>query len=316
MIKKNFLIGFLLSISGLTLLCAQGITVTASIDSTQIWIGQQTQLTFELSQQPGQYIVSPVFSESIIDGLELVKPVSRDTANASDGHLIIKQSYVVTAFEDTLLLIPSFPFVEGEDTVWSNPMSLKVIQPFVIDSTKQEIADIKTVFKPKFSFLYLLKQIAPWLIGAVLLAAIIFLLIKLLKKKPQGVEIVKHPDIPADIVALNKLEKIRAEKLWHQNRHKEYHTELTDVLREYIERVFEIPAMEMTSDEILSQLAKLKKEDKSSFDALKQIFLLADLVKFAKWTAGPDEHELSLSNAFLFVNQTKTEEEKKEDVVS
>mgnify|MGYP000938558181 FL=1 len=77
-----------------------------------------------------------------------------------------------------------------------------------------------------------------------------------------------------------------------------------------------VPAMEMTSDEILTQLNSLRIEDKESYLALQQILHLADLVKFAKWNAGPDEHELSLTNAFYFVNQTKTEEEKKEDDIS
>jgi hypothetical protein len=74
--------------------------------------------------------------------------------------------------------------------------------------------------------------------------------------------------------------------------------------------------MEMTSDEILSQLNSLRKEDKESYNALQQILYLADLVKFAKWNAGTEEHELSLTNAFYFVNQTKIEEEKKEDDIS
>ena len=66
--------------------------------------------------------------------------------------------------------------------------------------------------------------------------------------------------------------------------------------------------MEMTSEEILDHLKSLRMEQKSTYLSLKQILQLADLVKFAKWNATPDEHELSLLNAYLFVNQTKIEE--------
>ena len=65
----------------------------------------------------------------------------------------------------------------------------------------------------------------------------------------------------------------------------------------------------MTSDEIISHLNHLKFESSSAYKALIQILQLADLVKFAKWNPLPDEHELSLSNSFLFVEQTKIDEQ-------
>jgi hypothetical protein len=55
---------------------------------------------------------------------------------------------MVTAFEDSLMYIPSYPFVNGNDTIWSKPLSLKVVQPFVIDTTSHQIADIKNVYTP------------------------------------------------------------------------------------------------------------------------------------------------------------------------
>jgi len=72
--------------------------------------------------------------------------------------------------------------------------------------------------------------------------------------------------------------------------------------------MFNINSMEMTSEEILIHLKELRMEQKATYLGLQQILKLADLVKFAKWNATPDEHELSLMNAYLFVNQTKIEE--------
>ena len=79
-----------------------------------------------------------------------------------------------------------------------------------------------------------------------------------------------------------------------------------------------IPAPEMTSAEILAYLNFLKTENKDVYYNLQQILQLADLIKFAKWNVGPDEHELSLNNAFMFVNETniKTEEEVEEHDIS
>lgn len=296
-------------------LSAQGFTVNASVDSTQLWIGQQTALTFEINQTQGLKIQSPIFSDVIIKGLELVEPVKADTTVSPDGHLIVKQKYQITSFEDSLFLIPPFPFVSGDDTVWSASLSLKVIQPFVIDTTKNQITDIKGVLEPEFNLWFWIKKYLPWMIGIWLIAAIAILIILILRRKKQNLPLIRKPNVPAHVVAIQKLDKIKQDKLWLQDRQKEFHTQVTDVLREYIERVYEIPALEMTSDEVLEQLVALKSEDKSAYLALKEILQLADLVKFAKWIAMTDENEHSLTNAYVFVNQTK-KEEKKEDVVS
>ena len=82
---------------------------------------------------------------------------------------------------------------------------------------------------------------------------------------------------------------------------------ITDTLRKYIEERFGINAMEMTSGEIL-ELIRKNSEAQSVYDNLRQILQLADFVKFAKMNPLPDENDLSMMNAYLFVNQTKEEE--------
>jgi len=297
-------------------LWAQKITVNARLDSTVLWIGDQAHLSFEVSQQPNQKVSMPIFSDSIVRGLELVEPVKTDSVKTADGPILVTQHYVVTAFEDTLLYIPPFPFVSNGDTVWSKSLSLKVVQPFKIDTTSNSIADIKPVFEPKFDWLGLLKIILlVLLIHGLLVIALIFYR-KYKKDKPVFENKIQEQLLPPYVVALNQLDKIKQAKPWQQGRSKEYHTDLTDVIREYIERVFLIKSMEMTSEEILDQLNILRKEEKSAYIGLKQILQLADLVKFAKWNPTPDEHELSLRNAYLFVNLTKVEEVKPLEVIN
>jgi hypothetical protein len=291
-------------------LLAQQVTVNASLDSTVLWIGDQARLSFEVSQQPNQKVITPIFSDTIVGGLELVERIKNDTVKSPDGHLLITQRYVVTAFEDSLLYIPPFPFVVDGDTVWSKSLSLKVVQPFQIDTAANTIADIKPVFNAKFDWMGLLKLILLVLFIIAILAAVYIFVRKYIQNKPVFEPKTVEPEIPAYVVALEKLDKIKQEKAWQQGRSKEYHTELTDIVREYVERTFSIRGMEMTSEEILDHLNHLRFEQKSAYGSLQQILRLADLVKFAKWNATPDEHELSLLNAYLFVNQTKVEEVK------
>jgi len=290
-------------------LWAQKMTVNASLDSTVIWIGNQAHLTFEVSQQPNQKVSMPLFSDTI-GGLSLVEPVKIDTVKSQDGHILVKQHYLVTAFKDSLLYIPPFPFVLNGDTVWSKSLSLKVIQPFKIDTASNSIADIKPVMDPKFNWLNLLFIILLVLVIHGIIILIFAVYKKYFKKQPDLNSKEMKLLLPPYVVALSQLDKIKQEKPWQQGRSKEYHTELTDIVREYIERVFNINSMEMTSEEILEHLKNLKIEQKIAYTGLKQILQLADLVKFAKWNANPDEHELSLSNAYLFVNHTHVEETK------
>lgn len=289
-------------------LWSQKITVNARLDSTVLWIGNQAHLTFEISQQPNQKVRVPIFTDSIIGGLDLVEPVKIDTLKSQDGHIIVEQHYLVTAFKDSLLYIPPFPFVINGDTVWSKSLSLKVVQPFKIDTASNTIADIKPVFEPKFNWWNLVFIILLVLVIHGILILLFVLYQKYFKKMPVLDQKEMNLMLPSYVVALNQLDKIKQEKPWQQGRSKEYHTELTDILREYIERVFNVNSMEMTSEEILDQLRNLRMEQKEAYSGLRQILQLADLVKFAKWNATSDEHELSLSNSYLFVNQTKVEE--------
>lgn len=115
------------------------------------------------------------------------------------------------------------------------------------------------------------------------------------------------PEAPPHIIALKKLEEIKKEKIWSKGYFKEYHVNLTNVVREYLDKRFGVNAMEMTSSEIIDALEK--HVDEAELGKLKQIFLLADAVKFAKAVPVQNENDLSLSNAFSFVKETKEVEE-------
>ena len=291
---------------------AQPVTVKAKMDSTQIWIGEQTGLTFEVVQQKGQRVQLPVFSDTIVSNLEIAQQAKLDTVKVSDDKVQVNVKYVVTSFEDSLIYVPPFPFVSGSDTSWSNSMSLKVIQPFVIDTASNQLADIKPVYKPKFDWKEFIQRMLLIFLLIALAVLLYFLVRKFVLKKP-----VMRPEasraqvvIPPHIEALQHLDKIKEEKLWQKGRIKEYHTELTETLRIYIERMFNINSMEMTSDEILNHTEFLKVDKSGAYSALRQILTLGDLVKFAKWNPSPNDNEMSLMNAYLFVNQTRIEEAK------
>ena len=127
------------------------------------------------------------------------------------------------------------------------------------------------------------------------------------KKHKTNTPVVVHKakPLPPHVIAMTALDNLAEKKLWQNGRDKEFHTELTDILRQYIEARFGVAAMEKTSDEILDELYELAESQKASLANLKQILSIADLVKFAKYHPYADENQLSFVNSRMFVEQTK-----------
>ena len=280
--------------------------VSATLDSTTLFIGDQTDLHLRAIGEVGEQVAMPVLDKELIPGVEIVDRTIVDTISLKDGRVQYDQYLTLTSFEDSLFYIAPLPFVSGDDTVWSDGLTLNVVQPFEMDTTDMAITDIKGVYKAPIWWWGIFR----WVLLAVLLAGVgvagYYLITYLQRRKLEeaGNEVVTEPLRPAEEVALEKLDAIKEKKIWQQGQVKEYYTQLTDVVREYIARRFEVSSVEQTSDETLRDIRPLLSERKDLYDQLRKMLTLADLVKFAKWSTTPDENELSLRNAYTFVKET------------
>ena len=280
--------------------------VSATLDSTTLFIGDQTDLHLRAIGEVGEQVSMPVLDKELISGVEIVDRTIVDTLSIKDGRVQYDQYLTVTSFKDSLFYIAPLPFVSGDDTVWSESLTLNVVQPFEMDTTDMAITDIKGVYKAPIWWWGIFR----WVLLAVLLAGVgiagYYLITYLQRRKLEeaGNEVVTEPLRPAEEVALEKLDAIKEKKIWQQGQVKEYYTQLTDVVREYIARRFEVSSVEQTSDETLRDIRPLLSERKDLYDQLRKMLTLADLVKFAKWSTTPDENELSLRNAYTFVRET------------
>lgn len=143
------------------------------------------------------------------------------------------------------------------------------------------------------------------LLTALILAAGAIYFFMFYKKDRKPIFFKVKPQLPAHVIALAKLETIRKEKIWSHGKIKEFHVQVTDVVREYIENRFGIFAIEMTTSEIIISFNNSSVINESELLKLKQILELADAVKFAKYQALQNENDLSLRNSFEFVESTK-----------
>jgi len=287
------------------------IVVSAQLDSTQLMIGDQCDLRLQATLDKQEHVQFPVYGEELIPGIEITDRTMIDTVSLKDGRQQLTQYLTVTSFKDSLFFIPALPFVSGDDTMFTDPLSLNVIQPFEIYTTQNAITDIKPVYKAPIWWWGILR----WVLLALAIAGLgvgAYYLYKYIQKRRlmrEGDYVEPEVIRPAEEVALEKLDKIKEEKIWQQGRQKDYHTELTDVVREYIANRFGISSQEQTSSEILTDIQPVLKDRKDLYSSLKKMLSLADLVKFAKWNPLPDENEQSLRSAYEFVRETTPEEE-------
>ncbi|MDR1543894.1 MAG: hypothetical protein LBS50_05700 [Prevotellaceae bacterium] len=285
---------------------AQNFSVEAKIDFAEIFIGEQCKLMFEIYQRNDIQVVAPIFSDTLIAGIEIVGRTS-DTTKNQDNSLVVRQIYTLTSFDSALYYISPFEFAGGGDTIFSQNLSLKVLS-VPIDTTQQEIMifDIKPIERAPFN-LELFRKILLWILLIwFLITFVILLLIRYLRKKRKPQEPTKEEiKRSAYEVAVEKFEEIRKEKIWQQGRSKEYFTQVTDVLREYIESRFDVPTFEKTSAEIVDLLQFTKRDFAEQLKSLQKILTLSDLVKFAKYLPDFDEHISALNKAESFVEETK-----------
>ena len=278
------------------------IIVSASIDSTLLMIGDQTDLHLNVTHNAGEQVQLPVFGETLQDGIEIIDRTAVDSTTLPDGRVQLSQTLTLTSFKDSLFAIEPLVVTQGEDSFWTEPMALNVIQPFEVDSALA-ITDIKDIERAPIWWWGIIR----WILLGLLIAGLgvgAYYLWKWYQRTRKPEEEPVNPELlrPAEEVALEKLDAIKEAKIWKDGKVKDYQTDLTDVVREYIGRRFGVQSTEKTSDETLRAMKPLI--EKPLYDRLKSMLQLADLVKFAKWHTTPDENEQGLTTAYVFVRQT------------
>lgn len=301
----------------LALLCistslAQQTKATAQLDSNEIIIGQQVNLKLSIQYRVDNgkriQVLWPEIADTIRKEVEIVSQSKIDTIVDKNDPFLFTQTQIlsITSFDSGYWAIPPFKFLAGDTNgIFTDPLLLQV-STMAVDTT-QAIKDIKEPYEQTYSWLDWLKDnmLVLWVtLGALLIIVILFMIFKYTRKVAPLMIEVEVPKIPAHIIAFEKLDKLKSENLWQDGKLKLYHSQLTDIVREYIENRFKIQALEQTTDEILFGFRNVA-IDQESMNKLKQVLILADLVKFAKEQPMPTENDMSLSNSYGFVDGTK-----------
>jgi len=285
---------------------AQTIQAQAGLDKVSMPIGDQTVLHFSARFPAKTEVIFPQLADSIAGKIQIVKSGKPDTTFDQNNKNIeiISRNYTITSFDTGTYVIPAYTFRSKKDSVKTNQLTLQILS-VAVDTTKG-IYDIKQPFAVSYTFIDWLKDHWLWIVIPLAVILIGGYLFYYFRKKPKTEVPVKKiiPSKPAHDIALSKLYELRDKKLWQQDEVKAYYSELSDVLREYLEKRYHINAPEQTTDEIFVALRHISLSADNRKN-LKQILTLADLVKFAKEKPLPNENEQSIENAIGFIMQTK-----------
>ena len=297
-----------------TLASMAQVSVEAKIDSLEMVIGQQTDVTVTVTAKEGDQVEFPNFKplQQIIPGVEIVESGPMTTSGKSDGSCLFQRNYTLTSFDGKLYYLPPFAVKVNGKEYKSKSLALKVLEIEVDTTNVDKFFGPKDVHDNPFSWQEW--SVIFWL-SLIMLAMIsitYYLYLRLRDNKPIVAKIRIIKRLLPHQKAMKEIEAIKADKMVMSENQKEYYTKLTDTLRKYIEERYGFRAMEMTSSEIIDRLTET--QDSQALDELRLLFNTADLVKFAKYSTLINENDMNLVNAIEFINKTKVENQVEEIV--
>lgn len=293
----------------------QSVLVEAHIDSADIYIGDQAEYTVRVTQPPDIFLYMPEYVDTLYSKIEILSQTAVDTTLEETGEMVLTKSYTITSFDTGYYQIPPYYLEyetgQGKKRFYSEYVPLRVRR---VDITPPDSTDVIFDIIGPEKIGYSVGEILPWVLLALALAIAARLIYKYLpgrkeKEEESGPPI---PEEPIHIITFRALDKLEKKQLWQSGKVKEYYSELTEILRYYIEVRYNIRALEMTSEEILTGLGykDVSHDNKSILRALLQN---ADLSKFAKYKHNAETNKSALNKAREFVKATYQRIEEDED---
>lgn len=289
------------------------VKVTASLDSASILMGRVDTLRLIVDRDASTQGVFPLFHKMAPGGyvtlfndtVELGTPII-DTVKQDGGRIIERLRVPVQVFDSGYYRLPPFVYLTASDSVGSNEVELSVVPVKVGDN--DAISDYRDISDPSDrsfwdwmpDWLYDLWWM--WLLLIVAVVAAIYFGRKY-RKTGKFITLPEKPQPKPWTVALQRLESLKAKNLWENGMEKEYFTQLTDILRDYLYDRFGINAMEMTSRQIMQTLAD-QADVREHRGYVRKILDVADFVKFAKVRPLPADNVEAFDNAVNFVKET------------
>ena len=320
--KKLCFILLLTMIGALGTRCLAQVTFFRGTTQTDtITVGQPFDYQLSLNIPKDYNVEWQIFGDTLSKSIDVINAGEVTTTPVSNGdNVIMTQHLTLTSFDTGYVYVPEISVKYSKSatdsirhTLYTDEAELYV-KTIAVDTT-QAFKPIKTVRRQGITA----KEIFPWGLAVIVLGGIVYLIIRVSKRRivvDKVVDDLKEPAIPAIVTARAKLAEMKDNEMWNSAQTKDYYTDLTDIARVYLEGQFKIDAVEMTTDEIMREVnsLNLNAETKSK---LSETLVTADFVKFAKASPTPDQNKQSFVDINNFVEDSfvffQEEEKKKEE---
>lgn len=302
-INKIFFILLLLAISGKLL--AEEVTAEAGFDKATITIGEKVRYSITVEAPKDTKIEFPVIDSMLTNtGFAIrdfgeEKPVKLSKDRVRIRHWYLLDTYVVGSYNVPAVTITyTFPY-GTKGSAETKDVFLEVKSVIKEGEKAEDIRDIKKPVEIKYSY----KKMVIWSVIILLLILTLAIGIPLYLKFRKFI-IPPAPPIPAHIIALRELEKIKEMALDTEEKIKEYYVGISGIVRHYIEIRFNLHAPERTTEEFLFELTASDKLVQIHKGLLRDFLKHCDMVKFAKY--GPTKEEIDgvYNTAKRFVEET------------
>ena len=287
---------------------SQSSKVQVEVDTTNIRIGEQFQ--YKISVDETENVIIPKLEN--LKGLEVVDTLKIDTIKNK-----LVQKYILTGFDSGAFYIPQQQIFIRNQAHLTDSLLINVAT-VAIDTTKIKKFPIKGIKGEPYQFDDFKNYIYWGIAILILLGLLIYYFV--FKKKKETEEEVIIPLLPPYEEAIQKLQELDEKLLWQNNHIKKYYSELTGIVRGYIERELNIPALESTTDELIGVIkdfsdVKSIETNKETIQKLKELLQESDLVKFAKSKPMSHEIEQDRKDAKDVIDNLKPKKEVVEDEV-
>ncbi|WP_343488256.1 hypothetical protein [Allomuricauda sp. d1] len=278
-------------------------TIEAQIDTASIKIGEQIQYKITVETDSTNVVYFP--EDQTFSPLEMVEALTIDTTKNKD-RMTLQRIYALTQFDSGSYTIPPQRVAINEAPFLTDSFRIQVAD-VAVDTTKQKLYDIKPLMEVEKSNAKLWMTILFVLLALLVIGALVYWFF--LRKKPLTEE-EKVALLPAFDRAMLQLKELENSRYLIQDEYKKYYSELTDIVRSYLEEDVHVSALESTTDQLITKLELLKDAgelelEDETITQFKKVLRTADLVKFAKSKPATSVAEQDRAAVEQIVRKTK-----------
>ncbi len=286
-----------------------GVAIESRAEPTTIRIGDVITYTVVVTHDESTEVQLPSPGENL--GAFEIRDFEPFRARKRDGEVVEEAQFLISTFDVGDFVIPPVRILYRAkgDTSWRE-MRAQPISIHVESLNPDEDGDIRDI-KPPLTIPFDWSRVVYWvLVGLVALgaAAAGFYVYRKKRRGESLLPVRTEPPRPAHEVALEELDALYHSDLFEKGEWKLLHIRLSEAIRKYIEGRFEVPALEMTTFEILASFEGDGRLSEGTYECLRSFLEACDLVKFAKYEPSPDEVKQTFERAYKFVRETRPAE--------